>query len=331
MRALLPRRSPKAARALAGLAVALSAVGSSVGCGLALSGLAPLPGAGLADASQDDASLPGSGDASRPDGPADGGSVPGALDAALDASPLDPDALPFLDAAAADAAPACIPSDAGLNGVLDLAAFTLAGSAVYDENSDGRITLTNSQNNESGAAWYPTKMPDVSGYDLTWSLRVGPGNIAGDGITFAVLASSGVPDVGDTGDGLGLRNITAPGGAVPAGYAVDVDMFRNTSDPTDLGPTTLKLVAMPGFRIVAETAVPSALNDGNLYAVDVSWRAPSTLTATLHAPGGALVKVSSSDPGLTAAGGYLGFTAATGGSDSHNEIAGITVADTCGR
>jgi len=64
--------------------------------------------------------------------------------------------------------------------------------------------------------------------------------------------------------------------------------------------------------------------------VDVSWRAPSTLSATLHAPGGALVKVSSTNPGLTTSSAYFGFTGATGGtSDSHNEIAGITLIDTC--
>jgi hypothetical protein len=87
---------------------------------------------------------------------------------------------------------------------------------------------------------------------------------------------------------------------------------------------------MPAFRVVAEVLVPAALNDGNVYSVDVSSRPPSALTATLHGPGGIAVTVSSNDPGLTASSPYLGFTAATGGiSDSHNEIAGITVTLTC--
>ena len=145
-----------------------------------------------------------------------------------------------------------------------------------------------------------------------------------------MLASAAVPGVGENGDGLGLRNIPAPGGGVASGYAVDVDMYQDPGDSTDLGPTTFKLLTMPGFKVVAAVAVPSPLNDGNLYPVDVSWRAPSSLSATLHAPGGALVTVSSSDPGLTASSAYFGFTGATGGvSDSHNEIAAMTVTFTC--
>ncbi len=63
------------------------------------------------------------------------------------------------------------------------------GAQAFNENADGRITLTNSSSNQAGAAWYPHPMPAVGGYDLTWSLRVGPGNKQGDGITFALLAS----------------------------------------------------------------------------------------------------------------------------------------------
>jgi hypothetical protein len=95
---------------------------------------------------------------------------------------------------------------------------------------------------------------------------------------------------------------------------------------------TLKLVTMPAFTPVAEALVPFALNDGNIYSVDVSWRAPSTLTATLHAgpDAGTPITVTSSDPRLFASTPYFGFTAGTGGnSDSHNEIAGVTVNRTC--
>jgi hypothetical protein len=98
---------------------------------------------------------------------------------------------------------------------------------------------------------------------------------------------------------------------------------------TNLGPVTLKLATMPSFTRVAETAVPTDLNDGNVYKVDVSWRAPSYVSATLHGPGGDY-NVTSSDPGLAAPSGYLGFTASTGSvANSQNEIAGITVHGTC--
>jgi hypothetical protein len=220
----------------------------------------------------------------------------------------------------------CVPLDGGVVGPVNLSIASTKGSASWNENGDGKITLTNSNNNEAGAAWLPTLTPVVSSYDLTWSLRVGPSNTAGDGITFAMLEANAMPGVGDNGDGLGLRNL--PGAT---GYAVVVDMFKNPSDPTDLAQTTLKLVTMPGFTPVAETGLAAALNDGKVYSVDVSWRAPSTLTATLHGPSGSTTVVTSSNAGLTTTTpAWLGFTGSTGGtSDSHNEVAGLTITDAC--
>jgi Bacterial lectin len=305
--------------------VCLAAVGCTVGpvaaCGLSLSGLAPTGGPSL-DGSLVDSIAPGGDASTSADGAINGENEAGPSDAGIE------DSTPLADVA--DAAPSCSPRDAGLGG--PLSAFVLTGVAAYNENSDGRITLTNSSNDQAGAAWYPTTLPPLAGYDLTWSLRVGPSDTDGEGITFAVLSSRGAPGVGDDGEGLGLQNITASGGdgGVLAGYAVEVVMYDNTSDPTNLGPVTLKLATMPGFTPVAELAVPTALNDGNTYAVDVSWRAPSYLSATLHGPDGGVFNVTSSNPGLTAPSAYFGFTGATGGvSDSHNEIAGFTVSDTC--
>jgi hypothetical protein len=321
MRARFTHGTPSAGLDLvACLAALLAAVGPVAACGLSINGLAPL------GASSGDASAAASVDASSADG--------GAIDAEGGRPVGD---APSLDSsltkdATSDAGSPCVAFDAGLGGALALSTFVLTGSAVYDENADGRITLTNSSNNQAGAAFYPTAMPGVAGYDLTWSFRIGPGDTDGDGVAFAVLSSDGTPRVGDDGDGLGLRNITASGGdgGVPSGYAVEVVTYDDTTDPTDLGPTTLKLATMPGFTPVAEAVVPAALNDGNTYTVDVSWRAPSSLRATLHAPGGGLVTVTSTSPGLTASSPYLGFTGATGGvSDSHNEITGITVTGTC--
>ncbi len=301
-----------------------------VGCGLSLSGLEAAPNGPRVDASAGlDASPSGTPtqDGASPDDASvsaiDGGAY-GPLDAADDALAVPPDG-------AADAAHACAPVDAGLTGPLALSSFATVGSASFDESSDGRITLTNSDNDQAGAAWYPTPMPNVNGYDFTWSLRVGPSDTAGDGVAFAVLVATGTLGVGAEGDGIGLRGVTQSGnGGAPAGYAVVVDMFEDQGDPTDLAPTTLKLVTMPAFTFVAETGLNAALNDGNTYAVDVSWRAPSSLTATLHGPGGVLTTVTSADPGLAAPAGTFGFTGATGAdSDSHNEIAGITFTDVC--
>jgi hypothetical protein len=262
------------------------------------------------------------GDAAAADAPtydAPGADAP-ATDASTDDAPVVADV---------DAGPPCAPGDAGLTGALALPTFVLAGVAAYNLGNDGYLTLTNGGLNETGAAWYPTMLPAVSGYDLTWSFRVAPGRTDGEGITLAVLSSASPPGVGANGEGLGLQNITGQGGGRLSGYAVEVVTYWDMSNPTSLGPVTLKLTSMPSFTPVAEVAVPTDLNDGNVYTVDVSWRAPGFLSATLHGPG-ADYNVTSSDAGLAAPSAYLGFTAATGAiSNSQNEIVAITVKDTC--
>jgi hypothetical protein len=225
--------------------------------------------------------------------------------------------LPPPDAPAADGW-TCSPVDGGILGTLDLSTFILAGTAVWNENADGRITLTNSNHDEAGAAWYQSEMPPVSGYDLTWSFRVGPGNTAGAGITFAVLQTNAMPNnryVGSKGSGLGLQGLSG------SGYAVAIAMF-NTNQ--------IRLVTMPSYTTLESKGNSDTLNDGKIHAVDVSWRAPSTLTATLHSTSGDLT-VTSNDAGLATKGSaWFGFTGATGMiSDSHNEIASIVVKSLC--
>ena len=302
-------------RSVAIAAATLVAGGAALACGLSTSGAGDVPDDG------GEGSEAGAAETSPTD------SASSAGDAAFDVA----DGSASGDAASAvDAKPdVCVAFDAGL-GPLALSAFALKGNAVFNENNDGILTLTNSNTSERGAAWYPSQVPVVGGYDLRWSLREGPGNTAGDGVAFAVIQASAMPGVGDNGDGIGLRNVAGDGSAI-SGYAVVVDMYKSANDPTDLGPTTLKIVAMPEFRVVAGAALLVALNDGNVYAVDVSWRAPSTLTATLHGPGGVTTSVSSHDPALTTtAPAYVGFTGATGGaSDSHNEIASAAFFLTC--
>jgi hypothetical protein len=239
-----------------------------------------------------------------------------AIDGSADAH-AQPDGPVPPDAPAGDGF-TCTPLDAGIVGMVDLSTFTFAGTAVWDENSDGKITLTNSNNDEAGAAWSPRQMPQVSAYDLTWSFRVGPGDTSGDGVTFAVLQMATAPDtnfVGNDGANLGLQGLQA------TGYAVAIDMY---------GTNEIRLVTMPSYTIVDSKNNADMLNDGNVHAVDVSWRAPSTLTATLHSTSGDLT-VTSTNAGLTTTGpSWFGFTGATGGSsDSHNEIATLVVNDLC--
>jgi len=295
-----------------GAAVLVGAGAATWACSVSLSGTAGAAGDDAGHVNADDASAELPADAT---------------------SSTDGDVPPDATADVTDAPPPCVPFDAGVDGSLDLSSFLLRGNAAYNENADGKLTLTNSSNNERGGGWYPLPIPPLDGYDLSWTLRVGPGNTAGDGITFAVLQTPLLPvGAGDDGDGLGLRNVKGvDGGGDFPGYAVAVEMYKSgAGDP----PTKLEIVTMPDFRVISAEDAGAALNDGNVYAVDVSWRragASGVLNATLHMPDGGTVSVQATDPKLGLTGStFLGFTAATGGvTDSHNEIAGITVTNTC--
>jgi hypothetical protein len=288
-------------------------------CGLSTMGAgSPRPGGEGDDGAVGQQDAPGT-DA-REDGPAAAQDAHPTSDAqgkdvAADA-PQQTDAPPP-DAPAGDGW-TCTPPDAGILGTVDLSTFIIAGTAVWNENTDGKMTITNSNNNEAGAAWSPRPMPQVSAYDLTWSFRVGPGDTNGDGVTFAVLQTSAMPDnnfVGGNASGLGLQGLAG------TGYAVAIEMYTTNE---------IRLVTMPGYTIVDSKANGDQLNDGNIHSVDVSWRAPSTLTATLHSTSGDLT-VSSANAGLTTTGpAWFGFTGSTGaGADSHNEIASLVVKDVC--
>jgi hypothetical protein len=295
--------------------VVATAIGG-VGCGLSLAGNgAPRGDAGTtaADASADATTTEldaGRADAATSDdGGAQGDDATLPDDAAVDA-PTD----------------ACVLSDAGA-GPLALGGFALKGNAGFNDNGDGLITLTNSNNDEHGAAWWPMPLRPVGGVDLSFKFRVGPGDTAGDGVAFAVIASSAMPDVGDNGDGIGIRNAAA--GA--PGFAVVVDMYRTPSDPTDLDKTTLKIVTLPSFGVIANVGIGKKYNDGFVYSADVSWRAPGSIRVTLQVPQTAPVTLSANDPGLAfASPAFFGFTGATGAaSDSHQEIAGLSIVSTC--
>jgi hypothetical protein len=302
------------------MSLVVLAAGATLGaCGLSTTGDGPASSgwtAGDGSAVQPDARTEGGrvgDDAAAHDAPSPGDSHE--VEASSDA--FAPDAPGPPDAPAGDGW-TCIPLDAGILGMLDLSTCTFAGTASWNENNDGKITLTNSNNFEAGAAWYPRQMPQVSAYALTWSFRVGPGDTAGDGIAFAVLQTAATPNtnyVGMNGSGLGLQGLSG------TGYAVAIDMY-NTNE--------IRLVTMPDYTIVDSKANGDTLNDGNVHAVDVSWHAPSALTATLHSTSGDLT-VTSTHAGLTTTGpAWFGFTGATGGgSNSHNEIAALSISGLC--
>jgi Bacterial lectin len=215
---------------------------------------------------------------------------------------------------------ACVPVDAGILGALPLSQFTTAGVARYDEYQDGFIALTQGSHNLAGAAWYASRLPVLSSYVLTWTFREQPGGTAGAGFAFAVLQTATTPSstfVGGNGAGMGLQNI--PGG--PTGYAVALYLY---------GGTEFELLAMPGFKVIKSVTTTDMLNDGSPYTVQVSWQAPSTLTAKVTVRSGTLTLTSDDAALTTTAPAWFGVTASTGAaSNSINELAGITVSEAC--
>lgn len=215
---------------------------------------------------------------------------------------------------------ACGPLDAAVLGTLPLSRFTTADVARYDEYQDGFIALTQNTHSLAGAAWYTAQLPVLSSYALTWTFREQPGGTAGAGFTFAVLQTPTVPSstfVGGNGAGMGLQNIS--GG--PTGYAVALYLY---------GGTEFELLGMPGFTVIKSVTATDMLNDGSPYTVQVSWQAPSTLTATVTVHSGTLTLTSSDAALTTTAPAWFGVTASTGpASNSINELEGITVSEAC--
>jgi hypothetical protein len=281
----------------------------SSACGLALGGTFDSP-----PAEDEGGAPPPPDEASVVDSPGPPGDPDAAQDDAVDAI------------AAKDVADVAtctpLPADSGILGTLDLSVFVAKQDAVYNSANDKMLTLTPSGHGHSGAGWYPTMLPVVVSYDLTFEFRVGPGDTAGDGITWAVLQTATMPDAGNNGDGLGLDGLDYPG------YAVIVDMHQ--SAPTDDDDTTLKLATMPNLKIIAHTGLNQKLDDGNLHSVDVSFRAPSSLSATLHAPGKDVTLAKLDNGFAQTAPAWVGFTGSTGGSASaHNEIASANMKSAC--
>jgi hypothetical protein len=275
-----------------------------LGCDLPAWGTAPLD-AGPSGIPEIDAALPPH-DAGT-SGVADGGA----------------DAVALADADAASVPPSdapCPPADGAVVGALSLADFTIAGAAQLNVGNDGLLTLTQAANNVVGAGWYKTPFAAGSAYDMTFTIRESANSVAGAGFTFALVTAPNAPTaafVGTTGDAMGLRGIPGATG----GYAVGLYLYAGIN---------FQLFSMPDFTAVASQTMAGAINDGTSYEVDVSWRAPSTLTATLRLPGGPLT-VTSSDARFASPGpAWLGVTAATGpASNAHNELATATVVDVC--
>jgi hypothetical protein len=301
--------------------VAGVAGGLAIGaCGLSISGTGAVMDDGL-DATQDAVSMvidAADGGGARLE-PQDGLQKPS--DAGADA-PRD-GAAPG-DAEVPDAGPPCVPLDGAMVGSVDTGAMTLRGGASPDQRRQGLISLTESEHDQRGAAWSSNALPPLRAFQASFALRVGPNDTAGDGIAFAVLGASAPLEPGEDGSGLGLRGVGAPG------FAVAVDMFRDSNDPTDDGGTTLKLIAMPSFEVIAHVRHAESLNDGALYQVDVALEADGTLEATLHGRA-VTTKVRHTHAAFRVPSpAILGATAATGdASNSHNELVSITIAGGC--
>ncbi|MGB8887480.1 MAG: chitobiase/beta-hexosaminidase C-terminal domain-containing protein [Candidatus Korobacteraceae bacterium] len=184
-----------------------------------------------------------------------------------------------------------------------------------------RLRLTHSGNGEVASAWYLNRL-NIQSFAQQFSFQIT--NPVADGMTFTIQnSSSGTSVVGPGGGGLGY-GATSPGGSggIPASVAVKFDLYNNDGEGID--STGLYVNgASPTVPAIDMTSSGVNLHSGDIFDVWMTYdgttltmQITDTMTqATFTASW--TIDIPSTIGGNTA---YVGFTGATGGSSSTQEI-----------
>jgi len=200
---------------------------------------------------------------------------------------------------------------------LDLANLTLNGSASVFH---GRLRLTDGGSQEAASVFTSNRV-NVASFTNDFSFKLSEARA--DGFTFAIQANSPTV-VGSPGGGLGYGP-EAPGAqppGIPNSVAVKFDLWSNAGESSD-GTGMYLNGASPTTPDVDLSKTGINLHDRDVFYVHMTYDgATLAWTITDSATGRSF---STSAPlniaqALGASTGYVGFTAATGGLTSTQEI-----------
>ena len=207
------------------------------------------------------------------------------------------------------------------NGFAGQTSLTLNGGATINGT---RLRLTDGGGTEARSAFFSTPV-SVTNFTSDFSFQLT--NPAGDGMTFTIQGSSPTA-VGPSGGGLGYGpdNVTNPSSGVNTpiakSVAIKFDLYNNAGEGID---STGEYVngASPTTPSTDLTASGVNLHSGDVFNVHVvyngttlTWTITDATTAQTFTTS-AVVNIPSIVGSATA---YVGFTAATGGSVSTQEI-----------
>jgi hypothetical protein len=259
------------------------------------------------------------GEDSAPTSPAPDASGSGAGDdGGVDSS------VPARDASAADAADAAdtAPIEAGCDASTPAqipptgtdtfqspvnAHWAKFGSADLGVAMPGWAVLTTNTGGEVGAIWWNATYT-FDHFDAKATFKID--NVSGaDGITFAWVPGTDVTKAGAGGGGYGFTGI--------GGYAVAIDTYQNTNEPT----APFLAVVDGNANQLKQAAIPSTVRDGNGHSLEVVLQSGAV---TVSIDGTTYINAFAI-PSYTAFTGHWGFTAATGGVSEGHYVTGISM------
>jgi hypothetical protein len=196
--------------------------------------------------------------------------------------------------------------------------LTLNGSAAQ---SGTVLRLTNNGASETASTWFNTQQKVGSGFTTTFKFQIS-GNKAADGFAF-VIQNSSLGALGAGGGALGY-------GSIANSLAVEFDIFQDGSpfnDPNNnhvavqsCGTAANNAFHLSSCSLSPATTAPITLADGSAHTAVIEYL-PGTLTLSLDGTQVLSVPVNlSSTLNLNGGKAWVGFTAATGGSTSTQDI-----------
>jgi hypothetical protein len=182
---------------------------------------------------------------------------------------------------------------------------------------------TTSPTFQKGSAWFPTAL-NIQKFTTDFTFQLSAGSPTADGFTFAIQGNS-TAAIGSTGGNLGY-------GTIGKSVAVKFDLYSNAGEGTD--STGLYVNgASPTTPAVDMTSSGINLHSGDVFRVHMTYDG-TTLTMTITDASTAAtftqawtVNIPSTVQGNTA---YAGFTGATGGYTSNQNILSWTMSSSGG-